>query len=76
MQTHEGFLKKNEQGRYSFSDGYYFTSGDRIEIFADDIWIRGHIEYSQKEEDYYFVRECEGIYIYNLNGVEARVCKE
>lgn len=73
MQTHEGFLKKNEQGRYSFSDGYYFTSGDTIEIFTDDVWIKGRIEYSQKEEDYYFLNEDEGIYIYSLDGLKARV---
>lgn len=69
---HTGILKCNDQGRYTFEDGYYFTSGDSIEIFVDEEWLKGRIEYSHKYEDYYFLNEEEGIYIYHLSGVEAK----
>lgn len=69
---HTGILQHNAQGRYSFSDGYYFTSGEAIEIFYDDIWLKGRIEYSQHYQDYYFCIENQGIYVYNLEGLKAR----
>ncbi|KIU07860.1 hypothetical protein SC08_Contig83orf01789 [Clostridium butyricum] len=31
-----------------------------------------HRLYSQKYENYYFVNESEGIYIYSLNGIKVR----
>lgn len=69
---HTGILKCNDQGRYSFEDGYYFTSGDPIEIFVDGEWVKGRIEYSHRYEDYYFLKEDEDIYIYDIDGLEAR----
>lgn len=65
-------LRHNDQGRLSFADGYYFTSGKPIKIFYDGKWIDGRIEYSHEYEDYYFINENKGIYIYNLVGVEAK----
>lgn len=70
---HTGILHHNSQARYSFSDGYYFTSGEPIEIFYDDIWLKGRIEYSQHYQDYYFYNGSEGIYIYDLEGLKARI---
>lgn len=71
--NHFGILKHNSEGRYSFDDGYYFTSGDFIEIFYDGEWLKGRIEYSYKLNDYYFLIEEEGIYINKLRGIRARV---
>lgn len=71
--SHSGILRHNEQGRYTFEDGYYFTSGDLIEIFYDGEWLKGRVEYSNKLQDYYFLIEEEGIYVNNLNGLKARV---
>lgn len=68
----EGHLKHNSQGRYEIPNVTYFTSGEPIEIFYDNMWISGRIEYSQKTRDYYFLNEEEGIYIYDLSGVKAR----
>ncbi|WP_102400473.1 DUF5348 domain-containing protein [Haloimpatiens massiliensis] len=70
---HVGILHHNLQGRYSFADGYYFTSGEAIEIYYDDMWLKGRIEYSQHYQDYYFINDDEGIYIYNLEELKARI---
>ncbi|MBN1073238.1 hypothetical protein FDB55_01930 [Clostridium botulinum] len=67
-----GILRHNELGRYEMEDGTYFTSGDSIEVFNNTKWIKGRIEYSHENSDYYFLNECVGIYIYNLQGVKAR----
>lgn len=29
----EGVLRKNQQGRYSLEDGYYWTCGDYMELY-------------------------------------------
>lgn len=71
--NHLGTLRHNSSGRYSFEDGYYFTSGDSIEIFYDGEWLKGRIEYSHKLQDYYFCIEEEVIYINNLKGLKARI---
>ncbi|EKQ56323.1 MULTISPECIES: DUF5348 domain-containing protein [unclassified Clostridium] len=68
----EGYLQHNSQGRYEIPGVTYFTSGERIEIFYDDVWISGRIEYSQREMEYYFLNEEEGIYVYDLSGIKAR----
>lgn len=73
MYEHAGILTHNSQGKYSFLDGYYFTSGEPIEIFYDNEWLQGRIEYSHKYEDYYFCIDDEGIYIYDLQGLKARI---
>lgn len=70
---HEGILEHNLQGRYCFKDGYYFTSGDSLEIYYDEMWLLGRIEYSHEYKDYYFCNDKEGIYIYDINGLKARV---
>lgn len=74
--NHKGILQHNKQGRYKLQDGYYFTSGEPIEIFYDNMWLEGRIEFSHEYNDYYFCIENEGIYIYNLEGLEARIRKE
>lgn len=73
-----GILRHNDQGRYSFENGTYFTSGEPIELWNEvrEEWMDGRIEYSHKHEDYYFVNEVEGIYIYYLYGCKARVKEE
>jgi hypothetical protein len=68
----EGYLEYNSLGRYEIPGVTYFTSGEPIEIFYDDVWISGRIEYSLSKGDYYFLNEEEGIYIYNLSGIRAR----
>lgn len=68
----EGYLQHNSQGRYEIPNTTYFTCGEPIEIFYDNMWIAGRIEYSHKHGDYYFLNEEEGIYIYNLIGIKAR----
>ncbi|MCS6132109.1 hypothetical protein DWV13_10805 [Clostridium botulinum] len=67
-----GILRHNELGRDEMEDGTYFTSGDSIEIFKNNKWIKGRVEYSHETSDYYFLNECDGIYIYDLQGVKAR----
>lgn len=68
----KGMLKHNSQGRYEIPGITYFTSGEAIELFLDYQWVKGRIEYSHKYEDYYFVNEDEGIYVYSLAGTLAR----
>lgn len=70
---HIGILTHNQQGRYCLQDNYYFTSGDPIEIYYDDMWLIGRMEYSQKYQDYYFLNEDEGIYIYSISDLNARI---
>ena len=70
---HTGLLKPNSEGRYSLSDGYYWTSGDSIEIFYDEEWLHGTIEYNHEYKDYYFRNDDEGIYVYGLGNLEAGV---
>lgn len=68
----KGVLKHNSQGRYEISGITYFTSGEAIELFLDHQWVKGRIEYSYKYQDYYFINEDEGIYMYSLAGKLAR----
>lgn len=68
---HEGTLRHNSSGRYELEDEYYFTSGEPIEIFVNDTWLKGRIEYSHDHEDYYFLGEHGNIY--NLTGMKARI---
>jgi len=70
---HTGILKHNGEGRYSISDGYYWTSGEPIEIFYDEEWLYGIIEYSHEYKDYYFCNDDEGIYVYDLENLKARI---
>ncbi|MCM3603220.1 DUF5348 domain-containing protein [Robertmurraya korlensis] len=45
-------LSKNWQGRYSLSDGTYFTTGDDIEVKLDyNHWIKTEVKHNRK--DYY-----------------------
>ncbi len=45
-------LTKNWQGRYSLSDGTYFTTGDDIEIKLDyNHWVKTEVKHNHK--DYY-----------------------
>ena len=67
-----GKLRHNLQGRYEIPGETYFTCGDPIEIFYDDEWLKGSIEYSHKLKDYYFLIEDEQIYIYDLENVLAK----
>ena len=67
-----GKLRHNLQGRYEIPGETYFTCGDSIEIFYDGEWLKGRIEYSHVIGDYYFLKEDEQIYIYDLEGVIAR----
>ncbi|PZX01259.1 hypothetical protein C7437_1171 [Psychrobacillus insolitus] len=47
-----GLLTKNLQGRYAFYNGFYFTTGDAIEIKLDyNHWVQTIIKH--KDEDYY-----------------------
>ena len=47
-----GLLTKNSQGRYAFYNGFYFKTGDAIEIKLDYYhWVQTIIK--QKDEDYY-----------------------
>ena len=47
-----GSLSKNWQGRYSLSDGTYFTTGDDIEIKLDlSHWVKTEVKHNHK--DYY-----------------------
>lgn len=70
---HHGTLTHNNQGRYTLEDGYYFTSGDSIELKIKNRYVAGRIEHSFEHEDYYFVNEEQEIRIYNLLGMKARV---
>ncbi|MEG2338161.1 MAG: DUF5348 domain-containing protein [Clostridium sp.] len=48
---HEGRIFKNQAGRYALEDGFYWTSGDAMELFYDGEWLKGRVEHST---DYYF----------------------
>jgi hypothetical protein len=62
----EGYLRKNDVGRYELATGYYFTSGEPIEVFVDGKWHKTRIEHNGR--DYYAVG-FEGM---KLDGVRAR----
>ena len=68
-----GTLQHNGEGRYSISDGYYWTSGEPIEIFFEGEWLKGRIEYSHEYKDYYFCNDEKGIYVYDLASLQARI---
>ena len=70
MSKHKGVLRHNSQGRYSFEDGYYFTSGEPIKILCEEEWIEGRIEFSHYTDNYYFTNEY-GDSIHDLSGIEA-----
>jgi hypothetical protein len=70
---HIGILNHNRQGRLELEDGYYFTSGDSIEIKIKNRYVKGRIEYSHQHKDYYFINEELGIKVYDLKGMKARV---
>lgn len=67
----EGYLQHNSQGRYEIANATYFTSGEPIEILVDGIWTKGRMEYSHKDEDYYFIAE-DGFQVHGLSGVKVR----
>ena len=47
----EGVLTKNDIGRWEY-DGNELTSGEAVEIFAAEQWLRGRIEYLQGSQAY------------------------
>lgn len=60
-------LAKNWQGRYSLSDGTYFTTGDEIEIKLNyNHWVKTEVKHNY--EDYYL----EDFPQLNMNGLIAR----
>lgn len=72
-----GILQKNEGGRYDLIDqdgnvNTYFTSGDLIEIYNGDKWIKGRIEYDHDFNDYYFYNS-SGRHIRLYDGMKARI---
>lgn len=70
---HHGTLTHNSQGRCTFEDGYYFTSGDAIKLKIKNRYVAGRIEHSFKHKDYYFINEELGVKVYNLSGIKARI---
>lgn len=67
----EGYLQHNSQGRYEIPNATYFTSGEPVEIQIDGVWTKGRIEYSQEDEDYYFIAD-DGMQTHGLTGIKAR----
>ena len=70
----KGYLKHNSHGRYEINDidrSIYFTCGEVLELFSDNQWTIGRMEYSQDKEDYYFITN-DGEYIFDLTGKMAR----
>jgi len=68
----EGYLKKNDNGRYELND-YELTSGDPLDVWLDDdyynsggYWLSTRMEH--KNGDYYAVGVSS-----SLNGVKARI---
>jgi hypothetical protein len=53
-QYREGVLTKNEIGRWEFSD-YELTSGELVEVFVAEQWIRGRIEYLHGSQSYQLI---------------------
>ncbi|SGO61961.1 Uncharacterised protein [Mycobacterium tuberculosis] len=55
----EGFLRKNERGRYEIDDRFEFTSGQSIEVLVSDpnfdetTWVKTRVEHNG--QDYYLV---------------------
>lgn len=55
----EGFLRKNERGRYEIDDRFEFTSGQSIEVLISDpdfdetAWVKTRVEHNG--QDYYLV---------------------
>lgn len=67
----EGYLQHNSQGRYEIPGATYFTSGEPIEVLVDGVWTKGRMEYSHKDQDYYFIAN-DGTQIHGLTGMQAR----
>lgn len=65
----EGVLRKNQQGRYSLEDGYYWTCGDYMELYYDDEWLKGRVEADSRGEYYFTDEDCT---VYLHNGLLAR----
>jgi len=47
----EGILTKNDIGRWEF-DELELTSGDAVEVFVAEQWVRGRIEYLHGSQAY------------------------
>lgn len=47
----EGVLTKNDIGRWEFAH-VELTSGDAVEVFVAEQWVRGRIEYLHGSEAY------------------------
>lgn len=50
----EGTLAKNSIGRWEFAD-YELTSGEAVEVFVAEQWIRGRIEYLHSSQEYQLI---------------------
>ncbi|MEX3623681.1 DUF5348 domain-containing protein [Viridibacillus arvi] len=60
-------LSKNRQGRYSLSDGTYFTTGDDIEIKIDyNYWVKTEVKHNHQN---YYLKDYPEL---NMVGLTAR----
>jgi hypothetical protein len=50
----EGTLTKNEIGRWEFAH-VELTSGDGVEVFVAEQWVRGRIEYLHGSQEYQLI---------------------
>lgn len=66
---HQGTIYKNQQGRFTLDDGYYWTCGDAMELYYDDEWLNGRVEADSRGEYYFTDDDC---IIYLQNGILAR----
>ena len=68
----QGKVYKNEQGRFQLeNDSWYWTSGDVMQIYDEELkqWLDGRVEHNG--DDYYWTDdEC---FIHLYNGMMVRV---
>lgn len=62
----QGRLYKNTSGRYQLeNDTYYWTSGDAMQVYDNDLgeWLQGRVEYG--DIDYYWTNDKDTKCLFN-----------
>ena len=69
MNAVTGRLHKNGHGRWEI-EGFHLTSGDRVEIEVNGVWIAGFIECWGG--NYHWFSRLDGVEVVLLPGIRAR----
>jgi hypothetical protein len=52
-----GYLNNNSAGRYELEDGYYFTTGDDIDVLIDGQYIRTGVRHKTEVQQDRVIRD-------------------